>query len=186
MRKIIYSFSVSLDGFAAGPDGSLDWVTIDEEIHTFFNDQSRACGAFLYGRRIYELMTAYWPTADLNPSASAVEVDFAHIWKEKPKIVFSKTLEKVEWNSHLVRDNLVKEVKKLKAQPGGDLGVGGPTLAASLIAHRLVDEFYLLVNPVVLGGGIPFFPKLREKIPLRLVETRTFNAGVVLLHYQSQ
>ena len=184
MGKIIYSLSVSLDGFAEGPDKSLDWVIIDEEIHTFFNEQSRGLGGFLYGRRIYELMAGYWPTADLNPSALPVEAEFARIWRDKPKIVFSQSLEKVEWNSRLVRGDLAEEVKKLKAQPGNDLGVGGPTLAASLMELGLIDEFYLLVNPVILGSGTPFFPVMREKINLKLVETRTFSSGVIMLHYQ--
>ena len=185
MRNIIYSMSVSLDGFASGPNKNLDWVIIDEEIHTFYNDQARECDAFLYGRRIYELMAAYWPTADLNPSAPAYEVDFAHIWKATPKIVFSKTLDKVEWNSRLVRDDLAEEVKKLKAQPGKSLGVGGPTLAASLIQLDLIDEFHLMVNPIVLGSGTPFFPALDKPVKLKLVETRIFASGVVYLHYQN-
>jgi dihydrofolate reductase len=184
MGKIIYSLSVSLDGFAEGPDKNLDWVIIDEEIHTFFNEQSRGLGGFLYGRRIYELMAGYWPTADLNPSALPVEAEFARIWRDKPKIVFSQSLEKVEWNSRLVRGDLAEEVKKLKAQPGNDLGVGGPTLAASLMELDLIDEFYIVVNPVILGSGTPFFPVMREKINLKLVETRTFSSGVIMLHYQ--
>lgn len=129
-------------------------------------------------------MSAYWPTADLNPEASAVEVDFARIWKATPKIVFSKTLEKVEWNSRLEQGDLVEEVKKLKAQPGKPLGVGGPTLAAPLIQHGLVDEFHLMVNPVILGSGLPFFPVLETPLNLKLVETRNYNGGVVYLHYQ--
>jgi dihydrofolate reductase len=184
MRKLIYSMSVSLDGFIETPTRSIDWVTIDEEIHTFFNDQARDHGVFLYGRRLYELMAAYWPTADLNPSAPAFEVDFARIWRDKPKIVFSKTLDKVEWNSRLVRDNVVEEIIRLKAQPGQDLEIGGPTLAASVMPLGLIDEYQLVVNPVVLGGGTPFFPTLSNPINLRLVETRTFKAGVVLLSYQ--
>lgn len=185
MRKIIYSFSVSLDGFAAGPDNSLDWVFIDEEIHTFFNDQSRECDAYLYGRGMYELMSAYWPTADLNPTASPAEMDFSRIWKATPKIVFSKTLGTVEWNSRLVRDNAAEEVKKLKAQPGKPLGIGGPTLAASMIQQGLVDEFHLMVNPVILGSGLPFFPPMAHKISLQLVETRKFAGGVVYLRYHA-
>lgn len=183
MRKIIYSMNVSLDGFVETVDRSLDWGLVDEELHTFFNDQTREMDAFLYGRRMYELMADYWPTADMNPSAHAVEVDFARIWKEKPKIVFSKTLDEVGWNGRLVKDNVVEEIKKLKAQPGKAMDVSGPTLAATLIRHGLVDEFHLLVHPVVLGGGTPFFPALENKLNLRLVETRTFHSGVVYLRY---
>ena len=184
MGKIIYSLSVSLDGFAAGPDKNLDWVIVDEEIHAFFNAQSRETGAFLYGRHMYELMVAYWPTADLDPSALPVEVEFAQIWRDRPKYVFSQSLEKVESNSHLVKGDVAEAVNRLKAQSDKDLGVGGPTLAATLMELGLIDEFYLLVNPVILGSGTPFFPPTRKKIHLRLVETRTFNAGVVMLHYQ--
>ncbi|MCL4267534.1 MAG: dihydrofolate reductase family protein [Anaerolineae bacterium] len=184
MRKVIYSMSVSLDGFVEGPNKNLNWVIIDEEIHTFFNEQAREMGAFLYGRRIYELMADYWPTADLNPSAPAYEAEFARIWRDKPKIVFSQSLEKVEWNSRLVRGNLTEEVKKLKAQPGNDLSVGGPALAATLMELGLVDVFYLVVNPVTLGSGTHFFPAMRGKINLRLMGTRTFDSGVVMLHYQ--
>ncbi len=184
MRKVIYSLSVSLDGFVETPNRGLDWVIVNAELHNFFNAQAREMGAFLYGRRMYELMTDYWPTADTNPSAHAVEVEFAHIWKAKPKLVFSKTLDKVEWNSRLVRDNIAEEITKLKTQPGGDLGVGGPTIAATLINLGLIDEYQLFVNPVVLGGGTPFFPALDKPINLRLVETRTFDSGVVYLRYQ--
>jgi len=184
MRKVIYSMSVSLDGFIETPNRELDWVIVDEELHNFFNDQAREMGAFLYGRRLYEVMVAYWPTADTNPSAPAYEVEFARIWKDKPKIVFSKTLDKVEWNSRLVRDNIAEEITKLKAQPGKDLGLGGPTIASTFMQLGLIDEYQLIVNPVVLGGGTPFFPALLNPINVRLVETRTFGAGVVLLRYQ--
>jgi dihydrofolate reductase len=151
-------------------------VFIDEEIHTFYNRQAEACDAFLYGRGMYDLMSAYWPTADSNPSSLPVEVEFSRIWKAIPKIVFSKTLDRVEWNSRLVKS---EEIKKLKAQNGKPLGIGGPTLAASLIQHGLVDEFHLMVNPVVLGSGKPFFPILDKPLNLQLVETRNFKSGVV-------
>lgn len=185
MRKLIYSLSVSLDGFVETLDRKIDWVIVDEELHTFFNDQAREKGAFLHGRRMYELMAEYWPTADLVPTNTAIEIDFARIWKSTPKIVFSKTLDKVAWNSRLVRDNAVEEIKKLKAQPGKDMDVGGATLAASCIEHGLVDEYQLFVNPVVLGAGTPFFPALPNSINLRLIETKKFSSGVVYLRYKS-
>jgi dihydrofolate reductase len=184
VRKLIYSLSVSLDGFIETRDRSLDWVIIDEEIHTFFNDQARHHDVFLYGRRLYELMAAYWPTADQDPTAPPYVVEFARIWRDKPKIVFSKTLNKVEWNSRLVRDNFAEEIAHLKAQPGNGLEISGPTLAATIMPLGLIDEYQLVVNPVVLGGGTPFFTTLPNPINLRLVETRTFKAGVVLLRYQ--
>jgi dihydrofolate reductase len=185
MGRLIYSMSVSLDGFVETPDRSLDWVLVDEELHSFFNDEARALSAFLYGRRIYELMAGYWPTAATDPKSVPVELDFARIWSDKPKIVFSRTLERVDWNSRLVRDDAVEEVARLKAQPGFDMGVGGPTLASTLIRHGLVDEYRLYVNPVILGSGRPFFPTLEQPIGLKLVETRTFGSGVVLLRYET-
>src|SRR5262249_45298886 len=118
VRKVIYSMNMSLDGFVAGPDGELDWAIVDEELHRHFNDEVRAGDAFLYGRRMYELMARYWPTVDADPAAPDFIVEFARIWKDKPKIVFSKTLERVEWNSRLVRDDVGEEVARLKAQPG--------------------------------------------------------------------
>jgi dihydrofolate reductase len=97
--RLIYSMSVSLDGFVETPSRSLDWVLVDDELHAVFNDEARAMGAFLYGRRMYELMVAYWPTAETDPSATPVMREFARIWRDKPKIVFSRTLERVDWNS---------------------------------------------------------------------------------------
>jgi dihydrofolate reductase len=184
MRKVIYSMGVSLDGFVEGPNRELDWSTLDEELHRFWNDQAREKGTFLYGRRLYELMADYWPTADTDPSAPEYVVEFARIWRDMPKVVFSRTLEKVDWNSRLVRDNIAEEVTKLKAQPGKDMDVGGPTLASTFMRLGLIDEYRLVVHPVVLGGGTPFFPALDSAISLRLVETRTFASGVAYLRYQ--
>jgi dihydrofolate reductase len=183
VRKLIYSMGVSLDGFIAGPDGEIDWSAPDEELHRFHNERVRQLGAHLCGRRLYEEMT-YWETADENPSASEYELEFAHIWKNLPKIVFSKTLEKVEGNTTLVRDGVAEEVAKLKEQPGKDLEVGGAGLASTLIKLGLVDEYRPFVYPVVLGGGTPYLPALEERIDLELVETRTFASRVVYLRYQ--
>jgi dihydrofolate reductase len=184
MRKVIYSMGVSLDGFIEGPNRELDWSTPDEELHSFWNDQAREIGTSLYGRRMYELMADFWPTADEDPSAPDYLVEFARIWKDTPKIVFSTTLDKVDWNSRLVTDNIAEEVTKLKAQPGKDIDVGGATLASTLIRLGLIDEYRPVVHPVLLGGGTPFFPALDNAISLRLVETRRFGSGVVYLRYQ--
>jgi dihydrofolate reductase len=182
MRKLIYSMTVSLDGFIAGPDGEIDWGAPDEELHRFHNQRVREIGAHLLGRRLYEEML-YWETADQDPSAPEHVLEFARIWKELPKIVFSRTLEKVEGNARLVRDGAAEEVAKLKQQPGKDLAVGGAGLASTFIELGLVDEYLPFVSPVVLGGGTPFFPALEERIDLELVETRTFGSRVVYLRY---
>ena len=157
---------------------------VDEELHTFFNDQARGMGAFMFGRRMYELMTAFWPTEEAEQSDLPYIADYAHIWKDMPKIVFSKTLEKVEWNSRLLRDVTAEEITKLKAQHGKDMSIGGPNIASTFMKLGLIDEYQLFVNPVVLGGGTPFFPTLPKPVSLKLIETRTFSSGVVYLRYQ--
>jgi dihydrofolate reductase len=174
---------VSLDGFIEGPDRELDWHLIDEELHTFVNDRQSECDTCLYGRRMYEVMR-YWETADTNPSSPAYELEFARIWKKMPKIVFSKTLEQVQGNARLVRDDIAEEVTRLKAQPGKNMELGGPTIASTFMRLGLIDEYGLFIQPVILGSGTPMFPALGDKINLRLVETRTFGSGVVYLRYQ--
>jgi dihydrofolate reductase len=183
MPKLIYSMGVSLDGFIAGPDGEIDWSAPDEELHRFHNEQMRETGAHLCGRRLYEVMT-YWETADENPSLPEHELEFARIWKDTPKIVFSTTLEQVEGNARLVRDSVAEEVAKLKEQPGKDLAVGGAGLASTFIRLGLVDEYRLFVSPVLLGGGTPYLPALDERIDLELVETQTFGSRVVYVRYR--
>jgi dihydrofolate reductase len=184
MSKVIYWMQVSLDGFIARPDGALDWANVDDELHTFANDQARAMGMFLYGRRMYEVMTSYWPTAHLDPSTPRVEIDFAQIWNEKPKLVFSKTLDRVAGNTRLLHEVVPDEIAALKAQPDNDMVLGGASLGASFMRLGQIDEFLLLVHPVVLGCGIPCFPPLERSNHLRLVDTQTFCSGVVYLRYQ--
>ncbi len=184
MSKLIYSMSVSLDGFVATLDRSIQFVHVDEELHEVFNEEARSVGTMLNGRRMYELMVAYWPTADQDPAATPAEREFAGIWREKPKVVFSHTLEKVDWNTRLVRGDVVEEVRRLKDQPDNDMDVGGPTLAAPLIAADLVDEYRLYINPVVLGAGISYFPALEHALDLRLRDMRRFGGDVVYLRYE--
>ena len=182
MRKLIYSMGVSLDGYIAGPNGEIDWSAPDDELHSFHNEQTRAIGLHICGRRLYEVMT-YWETADQDPSLPEVEREFAGIWQALPKVVFSRTLKTVEGSARLAGSGVGEEVAALKAQPGQDLAVGGAALAAECIRLGLVDEYRLFVSPVVLGAGTPFFPPLQERIALELVETRTFASRVVYLRY---
>ena len=183
MRKLIYSMGVSLDGFIAGPDGDIDWSAPDEELHRFHNQQTRELGAHICGRRLYEEMV-YWETVEEKSSTPEHELEFARIWQDLPKVVFSKTLEKVEGNARLARDGVVEEVAKLKEQPGKDLGVGGAGLASTFIKLDLIDEYRLFVSPVLLGGGTPYFPAMDERINLELVETQTFGSRVVYVRYR--
>jgi dihydrofolate reductase len=182
MRKLIYSMTVSLDGFIAGPGGDISWSAPDEELHRFHNDQVRELGAHLLGRRLYETMV-YWETADQDPALSDVALDFARIWQPLPKIVFSSKLDRVEGNATLASRDVADEVARLKKEPGGDLAVGGAGLASELIERNLIDDYRVFVSPVLLGDGTPFFPKLERRIDLELLETRTFGSGVVYLHY---
>jgi dihydrofolate reductase len=177
--------NVSLDGYVETRDHSLDWTVVDEELHTWFNDRSREAEAFLHGRRVYELMAAYWPTAETDPTATDYMLEFARIWTEKPKIVFSSTLTSVDWNSRLVSGDVGDVLARLRSEFDGDLTVDGPTLASAFIKRGLVDEFQLLIHPVILGAGTPFFPELDIPIRLRRTETRTFASGVTLLGFSA-
>jgi dihydrofolate reductase len=183
MRKLIYSTMVSLDGYVEGPNRNLDWGIIDEELHSFINDQHRTIDTFLFGRRMYEVMV-YWDTADQDLSNPEYVLEFARIWKKIHKIVFSKTLEQVQGNATLSRGNIVEEIAKLKAQPGKDLSVGGATIASALRRVGLIDEYQLFIHPVVIGSGASIFPAAADKTNLQLIETHTFHSGVVLLRYQ--
>jgi dihydrofolate reductase len=182
-RKLIYMFGVSLDGYFAGPDGEIDWATPSEELHRFHNEQTAALAASLCGRGLYEDMKP-WEARVEDPSVTGMAQEFAQIWKQQLKIVFSNTLASVDGNARLVKGDAITEVVRLKSEPGGDLGVGGAGLAASLIAHDLVDEYRLLINPVLLGGGTPFFPALDRRLDLDLLETRRFGPRVVYLRYR--
>jgi dihydrofolate reductase len=181
--KLIYMLNVSLDGYVETPDHSLDWTIVDDELHAWFNDQTRQLDASLYGRGLYELMAAYWPTAESDPSTTETEREFGRLWNAMPKIVFSSTLESVEWNSRLVRGDVGEELARLRTEFDGDLDVGGATLASAFIRRGLVDEYRLVVHPVVLGAGTPFWPRLDAPIRLRLTETRRFESGVLYLGY---
>jgi dihydrofolate reductase len=184
MRKIIFMMSVSLDGFFEGPDRELDWQIVDDELHGHFNEWLSGMSAFLDGRITYELMAGYWPTADADPSASPLVAEFAGIWRDMPKIVFSRTLERAGWNATVVRELLPEEIMALKAQPGGDMVLGGAGLAAAFMRHDLIDEYRLYVHPVLIGRGRPLFQPSDVTINLRLAGTQTFGSGVVLLCYQ--
>jgi dihydrofolate reductase len=181
MGAVIFSMTVSLDGFVADPDGRIDWSSPDEELHRFHNDRVRELGAQLLGRRLYEEML-YWETAKAD--WGDVERDFAEVWQALPKVVFSRTLDEVEGkNLRLAKGDLSEEVARVKAQTEKDVGVGGAGLAAALIERGLVDEYQLFFSPVVLGGGTPFFPPLRERLDLELLETRTFASRIVYARY---
>lgn len=182
MRKLIYSMTASLDGYIAGPDGGIDWSVPDEELFLFHTQQVQETGVHLCGRRLYETML-YWETAEKSPLAKE-QARFAQIWKALPKVVFSTTLQSVIGNTRLARDGVGEEVSRLKEQPGKDIAVGGAGLAGACMQLGLIDEWWLFVSPVLLGGGTPYFPPLQKGVNLELVETKTFGSRVVYLRYR--
>ena len=183
MRKIIVWMGMSLDGFMAGPDGEIDWHMVDDELHAHVNDVLRGMGAFLEGRVTYQGMEQFWPTAAEDPESTAPMIDFAGIWRDVPKVVYSRTLERVGPNATLVRDVVPEEVRALKEQPGGDMTVGGANLAATFERLGLIDEYRLYLTPVSIGRGRPVFPT-DTRLHFRLAENRAFDNGVVLLRYE--
>jgi dihydrofolate reductase len=183
MRTVIYSMSVSLDGFIAGPGGDIGFTAPDEELFRFHVEQTRHIGVELMGRGLYEAMLV-WGDADAAPSGPD-ELEFARIWNAIPKVVFSTTLERVEGKARLAGADVAGEVARLREAPGeGVVSVGGAGLASTLIKLDLIDEYRLFVCPVVLGGGTPYFPALERRTDLDLLDTRTFGSGVVYLRYR--
>jgi dihydrofolate reductase len=183
MRSVTYSMSSSLDGYIVGPDGGFDW-TMPDEVFRFWIDEIRGVGVHLMGRRLYETML-YWETADQDPSLGDAELEWAALWNPLPKVVFSTTLSAVQGHARLASGGLAEEIERLRAEPGeGDIAIGGATLAAEAAALGLIDEYRLMVYPVVVGGGIPYFPRRERRVDLELIETRTFSARVVYLRYR--
>jgi dihydrofolate reductase len=184
MRDVIYIGSISVDGYIEAANGDSRWIVPDPELHRHFNELESSIGAHLYGRRMYELMAEFWPTADVQPAAPDYIVEYARIWRAMSKVVFSKTLAGVDWNAELVRGDPLEEVARLKRQPGKSLGVGGSALATSLAQGGLIDEFRFYVMPTIVGSGTPIFHTLGKHIDLTPVEVRQFTAGAVLLRYR--
>ncbi|WP_105034567.1 dihydrofolate reductase family protein [Cryobacterium aureum] len=184
MRKVTYSMSMSLDGYVVGPDGRFDWTTPDPEAFRFWIDDIRNVGVHLMGRRLYETML-YWETADQETSLDAADLEWTALWNPLPKVVFSTTLSSVQGNARLVSGGLGEEIERLRAEPGeGDIAIGGATLAAEASALGLIDEYQVIVLPILVGGGLAFFPRHERRVDLELVETRTFTSGAVYLRHR--
>ena len=184
MRSVTYSMGVSLDGFIVGPDGDITAPAPDDEIWPMVMDEIRGVDVHLLGRRLYETML-YWENPDENPALDDQEREWAALWDPLPKVVFSTTLSAVEGNARLATGGLAEEIERLRAEPGeGDIAIGGARLAASAAALDLIDEYRIRVYPVLLGGGVPFFPQSERRVDLELVESRTFSSKVVYLRYR--
>lgn len=184
MRPVTYSMGISTDGYIVGPDGTFDWAVPDDEIFQFHIDDLRGTGVHLLGRRLYETML-YWETADQDPTINDAEREWTRLWKALPRVVFSTTLQAVEGNAHLATGSIAEEIERLRAEPGeGDIAIGGAALAAEAAALDLIDEYKAVVYPVLLGGGVPFYPQHERQVSLELVESRTFSTGAVYLRHR--
>ena len=186
MRKVILSNNVTLDGFFEGPNKELDWHIVDEEGKEYAIDLLGNVDALLFGRVTYQLMADYWPAAATNPSTPKSDLEIADKMNNLPKIVFSKTLQEVKWNnSSLVKENIVEEISKMKQQTGKDMVIfGSGSIVSIFMQHGLIDEYRIIVNPVVLGSGKPLFKGINEKHNLKLLKTEVLGSGVVILYYQ--
>jgi dihydrofolate reductase len=188
MRKVVLLINTTLDGFAAGSKGDLDWTIVDEDMWEYVTALFNVADTTLFGRVTYQGFESYWPTVPANPNSTKETVAFAHWIDKVQKVVFSKTLEHVTWNNtYLVKDNIAEEVSSLRAQAGKDIMVmGSPGLVHTLIELGLIDELRVNVNPVLLGSGIPFLNDMKTRTNLDLLTAKTFQSGVVGLHYATR
>ena len=184
MRKIIFFMLTSLDGYFEGQDRDISWHNVDEEFNEFAIEQLNNVDTLLFGKVTYAMMASYWPT----PAAKTDDPVVAEKMNTTPKLVFSKMLNKAEWqNTRLIKDNFVEETQKLKKQSGKDMIIlGSSDLAVSFMEHGLIDEFRVMVNPLVLGDGKSLFKGIQGKLDLKLIKTQTFKNGNVLLYYEPQ
>ncbi|MEU0226298.1 dihydrofolate reductase family protein [Streptomyces sp. NPDC006284] len=184
MRSVTYSMGASLDGYIVGPDGGFDWTAPDRDVFRFWIDEIRQVDVHLMGRRLYETML-YWETAEQDASLDDDGLEWAALWNPLPKVVFSTTLSAVRGNARLATGSVAEEIRRLRAEPGeGEIAIGGATLAAEAAASGLIDEYRVMVHPVLVGGGVPYFPRDERRVDLDLVETRTFNSKIVHLRYR--
>lgn len=183
MGRVLYSMNVSLDGYIEDSNGGIEFSAPGDDVHQAANEEAKEASAFLFGRRLYEVMEEPWTTASDREGLPEVEAEFARAYLQTPRIVFSDTLHSVAEGARLVRSSdAVPEVTRLKQDTDGPLSLGGAELAASLM--DLIDEFRLFVMPVVLGGGKPFFAARVTPLRLRLSESRSFASGAVYLRYE--
>lgn len=180
MRKIIVSNLMSLDGFFEGPNKELDWFVVDEEFFEYARELLNSVDTILFGRVTYQMMASYWPNATDNDAV------ITHKMNHLTKIVFSKTLRRVDWNnSKLAKEDIVTEVMRMKEEEGNDMVIfGSGTIVSQLTESGLIDEYRIILNPLLLGKGNPLFKGIHSKINLKLVRVKTFDSGVVILYYE--
>ncbi|MFD9887689.1 dihydrofolate reductase family protein [Amycolatopsis sp. NPDC059027] len=184
MREIVYLVHTSLDGYVEGPGGEFDWPVMGPELSAYSQALTGRSGTFAYGRRVWEMMAGYWPEAESH-SDHPHDLAFAPVWRATPKVVFSRTLTEAGWNTRVLGGDLGEETAALKREPGKDiLLMGGAELATALTERGLIDEYLIVVHPVVLGGGKHAFPGRPDRFGLELTESRVFDGKAVLLRYR--
>ncbi|GET24286.1 dihydrofolate reductase family protein [Prolixibacter sp. NT017] len=188
MRKIISFMHISLDGFVAGPNGEMDWINVDEEIFDYVGERISEGDTALYGRVTYQMMEDYWPTAGDKPTASKHDVEHSKWYNQVHKIVLSKSMKDADLpDTTIISDNLTARINEIKqSHDGGSKEIllfGSPTATHSLIQLDLIDGYWLFVNPIILGRGIPLFAGIKDRTKLNLVTTRPFTSGVTELNY---
>ncbi len=185
MKNVVFFVHTSLDGFVAGPQGEMDWIIVNDEIFDFVKNLTDDTDMALYGRVTYEMMEGYWPTAGDQPGASKHDIEHSKWYKKIPKIVLSRTLAgKQPANTQIISDHLADEINRLKQGDGKTILIfGSPSASHALMAEGLIDGYWLFVNPIVLGRGIPVFANVKDRDALRLVKSHVFSSGVIALHY---
>lgn len=186
MRTLSFGMNVTLDGYVAAPGDDLSWGAPCDELFGWWSDRVGATELSLYGRRIWEGMSSHWPTADEQPGVTPAHAEYARRWRAMPKVVFSSTLQTVDWNARLFKGDAIAEITRLKAEDGGPIEIVGATLAGAAMRAGLVDEYLLVTYPVLVGKGKPFFTAVDRWVNLDLVETRPFPNGVLLTRYETR
>jgi dihydrofolate reductase len=186
MRKLIFFMHASLDGFVAGLNGEMDWIKFNDAMFDFVGTITDKADTALYGRVTYQMMESYWPTAAQKPNASKHDIEHSIWYKKVSKVVLSKTMKETgQNNTKVISENISDNINKLKQQDGKNILIfGSPSASNSLLNKGLVDEFWIFVNPILLGKGIPLFKDISESVKLSLIETKTFDIGVITLHYK--
>ena len=185
MRKIVWLMHVSLDGFAAGPNGEIDWIYLEDELFEDIHNILQKADTALYGRVTYQLMKSYWPTAAKSPKATKHDIDHANWVNPAVKLVFSKSLKETDWqNTRIVKNHATEEVQELKKRPGKNMILfASPSLASTFLSQNLIDEYWFNINPIILGKGKPMFQDVRGVRKMKLLGSKTYKNGVVNLHY---
>lgn len=185
MRKVILLMHASIDGFIAGLQGEMDWIAFDEELADYVGNLTHDADAVMYGRVTFQMMESYWPTAGESSAATKHDIEHANWVNKALKIVFSKSLEKTDWhNTSIFRDIMPEKISIMKNEPGKNiLLIGSASIAHSFMQHDLIDEYWININPIVLGEGIPLFKNISHRTKLTLVQSKRFDCGVVGLQY---